>query len=157
MLTGNEGITLLEDYRRLIRGELASFDIVRRPAITGWNSWDYYAGAVRYSDVLDNVTYAKRNYDNKLKYIVIDEGYECQWGIWEAGWKFDEGLKTLCTEIRKHGYEPGIWTAPLMVNMYTPLYREHPDWFVGDGKGNVYFTNLSYGTMAQLDITHPEV
>ncbi|WJH36882.1 EamA family transporter [Paenibacillus sp. CC-CFT747] len=92
-----------------------------------------------------------------MAYIVIDEGYERQWGIWEAGWKFEEGLSAVCDQIRSSGYEPGIWTAPLMVNVYTPLYREHPDWFAGDEQGNVYLEDTAYGVMAQLDITQPEV
>ncbi|MBD2862404.1 glycoside hydrolase family 36 protein [Paenibacillus oceani] len=153
-LEGADGTELLERYGELIRRRLSSMIRVR-PRITGWNTWDYYAGAVRQSDITDNAAAARTQFGDALRYFVVDEGYECQWGVWESGWKFPDGLDGLCASIRENGYEPGIWTAPLMVNVYTPLYRQHPDWFVGDGQGNPYLTQMGYGTMAQLDMTRP--
>lgn len=155
-LSGRDGTDLLGQYGGLIRHRLAG-QLRFRSRISGWNTWDYYAGAVRQTDVTDNMAEARAKFGDALRYMVVDEGYECQWGIWENGWKFPGGLDGLCKETRKTGYEPGIWTAPLMVNVYTPLYREHPDWFAGDAQGNPYLTQMGYGTMAQLDITHPGV
>ncbi|MEF3310084.1 alpha-galactosidase [Paenibacillus sp. GYB004] len=149
-----DGAELLERYGELVRSRLSGM-IRGLPRITGWNTWDYYAGAVRQSDITDNAAAARTQFGDALRYFVVDEGYECQWGVWESGWKFPDGLDGLCANIRENGYEPGIWTAPLMVNVYTPLYRQHPDWFVGDGQGNPYLTQMGYGTMAQLDITRP--
>ncbi|WNQ12221.1 alpha-galactosidase [Paenibacillus aurantius] len=156
VLQGGNGIDLLNRYADVIRTRLKDFS-PRPERITGWNTWDYYSGAVRAEDVARNAAKAREQYGDALTYIVIDEGYERQWGIWEAGWKFEEGLSAVCEQIRSSGYEPGIWTAPLLVNVYTPLYREHPDWFAGDEQGNVYLEDTAYGVMAQLDITHPEV
>jgi len=156
VLSGKDGVALLEQYASLIRDRVPE-RLRSRGRVTGWNSWDYYAGAVAEADVVENAIVSRKRYGDKLTYMVIDEGYEKQWGVWEGGWKFVDGLAALCEKIRRQGYEPGIWTAPLMVNMYTPLYREHPDWFVGDEVGNVYSRSLAYGPMAILDITHPEV
>lgn len=156
VLEGEDGTGLLGRYADRVRERLAG-QLRFQPRVTGWNSWDYYAGAVRQDDMTDNAAAARELFGDSLRYIVVDEGYERQWGVWEDGWKFPAGLTGLCERIRQSGYEPGIWTAPLMVNVYTPLYREHPDWFVGDGQGNVYLKNLGYGSMAQLDITHPDV
>ncbi|TMV47848.1 hypothetical protein FE783_20700 [Paenibacillus mesophilus] len=156
VLEGRDGAELLGQYAKFARERLAG-KLRFQPRASGWNSWDYYAGAVRQSDVLDNAKDARERFGDSLRYMVVDEGYECQWGVWDGGWKFTDGLADLCAQIRQSGYEPGIWTAPLMVNVYTPLYRDHPDWFVSDGQGNVYLRNLGYGSMAQLDITHPEV
>lgn len=157
-LEGADGLNLLEQYAGLARTSLDAAGSLRfRPRVAGWNSWDYYAGAVSSEAVLANAKEARKLYGDALRYMVVDEGYERQWGVWDGGWKFPEGLAALCAQIREIGYEPGIWTAPLMVSVYTPLYREHPDWFVGDGQGNVFVQNFSYGSMAQLDITHPDV
>ncbi|MDI4647718.1 alpha-galactosidase [Cohnella hashimotonis] len=157
VLQGDDGNALLSEYANLIRQRLAAMKFEPPAArITGWNSWDYYAGAVRAEDVLANASAASALFGERLRYIAIDEGYECQWGVWDAGWKFPQGLEDLCAQIRAEGFEPGIWTAPLMVSVYTPLYRDHPDWFVGDEIGNPYAQNAGYGSMVQLDITHPE-
>jgi hypothetical protein len=154
--SGSDGNELLEQYGRLARERLAP-SIAFKQRVTGWNSWDYYAGAIRQEDVIANAKVARERFGDALQYIIVDEGYERQWGVWAEGWKFSDGFAHLCEQIRQSGYEPGIWTAPLMVNVYTPLYREHPDWFVGDGQGNIFTHKLSYGNMAVLDITHPEV
>ncbi|MCU6708385.1 alpha-galactosidase [Paenibacillus sp. J5C_2022] len=156
LMEGNDGNELLKAYGAMMRNRLhPSFQFKEK--VSGWNSWDYYAGAVTEQDVKEHAAYSRKRYGDLLRYIVIDEGYECQWGVWEAGWKFQSGLSSICREIRASGYEPGIWTAPLMVNVYTPLFRERPEWFVGDASGNVYLVNMGYGSMAQLDITRPDV
>lgn len=151
---GGDGRPLLDAYARLMRGRLPR---PRKQRATGWNSWDYYAGAIQRRDMDANAKAARELFADRLRYIVIDEGYECMWGVWQANWKFPEGLADYCRHIRSLGYKPGIWTAPLMVNMYTPLYREHGDWFVGNADGSPHLEALSYGAMAQLDITHPGV
>ncbi|WP_162259657.1 glycoside hydrolase family 36 protein [Paenibacillus sp. Soil766] len=155
ILHGKEGNLLLEQYAELIRNRLPQS--LQSKRVTGWNSWDYYAGAVSERDIVENTRTSQEQFADSIRYIVIDEGYQSQWGIWEAGWKFPNGLKALCETIRADGFEPGIWTAPLMVNCSTSLYREHPDWFVDDKAGNPYHVSIGYGSMAQLDITHPEV
>ncbi|MDR6550418.1 alpha-galactosidase [Paenibacillus qinlingensis] len=155
-LHGKDGINLLEQYGELVRNRLPQ-TLFSKPRVTGWNSWDYYAGAVSQHDITENSCTAQEQFADAIRYIVIDEGYQCQWGIWDAGWKFPDGLKWLCETIRANGFEPGIWTAPLMVNASTSLYREHPNWFVGDEAGNPFFVSIGYGSMAQLDITQLEV
>ncbi|GEM_PF-726426 len=129
----------------------------QKPRATGWNSWDYYLGAIQRKDMDENTRVACKLFGDRLKYITIDEGYECMWGVWEANWKFPEGLADYCKFVKSQGYTPGIWTAPLMVNAYTPLYRENPDWFISNSDGSPLWMSLSYGSMAQLDITHPQV
>jgi hypothetical protein len=156
MLHGKDGITLLEQYADHIRNRLPQ-SLLGKRRITGWNSWDYYAGAVSQRDIAQNTYKAQEQFADSIRYIVIDEGYQSQWGIWEAGWKFSDGLQAICETIRDAGFEPGIWTAPLMVNVATPLYREHPNWFVDDNDGNPYLVSIGYGSMAQLDITQSEV
>ena len=152
--TGNDPLLLLAELGRQWRkGRKLPMKDVKK----GWNSWDYYAGAVTSDDIYKNQKQAKRHFAKKIEYFVIDEGWEPRWGVWEANWKFPEGLIKFCQNIRAGGGIPGIWTAPLMVNTYTSLYREHPDWFGRDKNGQVVGTLYSYGPMAYLDITNPEV
>ncbi|NLE29455.1 MAG: alpha-galactosidase [Phycisphaerae bacterium] len=154
MIEGMRGGETLEKYGQMVRNRLMRSP---KPVVTGWNTWDYYAGAITRRDMDENIATLKKVFGQKIKYIILDEGWECLWGVWQANWKFPEGLEELCRRIKADGYIPGIWTAPLMVSYFTPLYRNHPDWFVSHADGNVHLTTLSYGTMAQLDITVPAV
>ncbi len=153
-LDGIDGTKLLEKYAYRIRSRL---NRPAKPQAIGWNSWDYYAGAVSRKDMDENISALKKIFADRIKYIVIDEGWECMWGVWQENWKFPQGLEDFCRHVKHSGYVPGIWTAPFLVNYYTPLYRNHPEWFVGCANGNVALTTLSYGTMAQLDITNKGV
>ena len=154
MLGGGDGNALLEEYGKMMHSRIS------RPGkqnAVGWNSWDYYAGAVTEKDMEENAAVCRDTFGDKVQYMVIDEGWERMWGVWQTNWKFPEGLADHCRMVREAGYTPGIWTAPLMVCVYTSLYRDNPDWFVRDSSGNAHLRVVSYGTMAQLDITHPEV
>ena len=128
----------------------------RRAPVAGWNSWDYYAGAVRSEHMFANQRAAKKRFGDKVRYFVIDEGWEPRWGDWVANWKFPEGTKAFCKKVKAAGGLPGVWTAPLLVNRYTNLYRDHPDWFARDDAGDIPNDLLAYGPMSYLDPTHPE-
>lgn len=154
LLAGDDPLSLMQRYGQMM-GQRQPRAV--RPAVNGWNSWDYFTGSVRREDMDEVVQAATANLGNRLKYIIIDEGYEKQWGVWDAGWKFPQGLKDFCRSVRAAGYEPGVWTAPLTAMYYTPLFRYHPDWFLRDEKGNAHFQQLSYGRMGHLDITQPAV
>lgn len=126
------------------------------PVRCGWNSWDYYAGAVTSKHMTDNLDFARKRLP-QVEYFVIDEGWEPRWGAWVANWKFPEGTRNFCRRVKKSGGRPGIWTAPLMVNKYLDLYLHHPEWFLRDDTGHAASKLYAYGPMAYLDITHPEV
>lgn len=136
---------------------LESKELPLKDSKIGWNSWDYFSGAVRPEDIYKNRDAVKKHLGEEIKYFVIDEGYEPRWGVWDANWKFSEGLKAFCEKITSTGGIPGIWTSPLLVNSYTNLYRENPDWFALGADGEVATKRFAYGPMAFLDITHPEV
>ena len=144
----------LEQYRQLMQKRNPR---EKRPAITGWNSWDYYYGSVRRQDMDANAAACREKLGDRVKYIVVDEGYERQWGEWDAGWKFPQGLADMAAHLKSEGFEPGIWTAPLMMSVHTPTYKYNPSWFARNDDGNINVQMFSYGAMAQLDITHPEV
>ncbi len=152
--TGTDPLVLLDEYgRRLGRAWRRSL----KPVAAGWNSWDYYAGAVTSEDVLKNVRYARKRFPERLKTFVIDEGWESRWGDWVASRRFPEGLREFCRRVKREGGTPGIWSAPLLVNTYTALYREKPDWFLRSRDGAIATRLYTYGPMAFLDITVPEV
>lgn len=150
---GEGGEELLEQYGARLGNRLARKP---KPTITGWNSWDYYQGAIERRHVDENRRACRDLFGEAVSHVIIDEGWERAWGVWEPNWKFPQGLADFCRDAKQAGFVPGIWTAPLMCGIYTPLYFEHPDWFARDARGNVHIEMLSYGQMAILDITHPQ-
>ena len=154
-LSGSSGTDLMAEY-----GELWHQRLERKPRrrpMTGWNSWDYYAGAVTRPVMDENLSAARELLGDGSHVLVIDEGWEQQWGTWEANAKFPGGLEDFARHVGDEGWTPGIWTAPLLVNTYNPLYLEKPEWFAARADRQVQADSYSYGPMAYLDVTRPEV
>jgi hypothetical protein len=149
---GNDATALLEAY-----GDAWAEKRTRelKPRCQGWNSWDYYAGAVTAEDCFENMVEGRKNFGDAFKYVVIDEGWEPRWGAWVPNWKFPDGIEDFVQRVEADDCVPGIWTAALLVNTYTDTYREHPEWFGHDKAGNIVTKLYSYGPMAFLDPTHP--
>jgi hypothetical protein len=153
-LVGTDGTQFLARYGELWRERKAPS---QRPTQVGWNSWDHRAGAVTRASIDENLVASRELFGDALKVFCIDEGYEVQWGTWDANAKFPEGLADYCRHVKANGGVPGIWTAPLLVNTYNPLYFEHPDWFATRPDGQVQIDTFAYGPMAYLDVTREDV
>ena len=151
---GADAITLLrncgEQWQKGIEKPL-------KPPCVGWNSWEYFAEAISWADVLEKGRAAKQIFDISQPDIMIDGGWDQRWGRWEPSNLFPEGLEWLATEIKREGGVPGIWVAPTAVNVYTRLYRDHADWFVRDRSGKILEESYGHGLTVNLDVTHPEV
>ena len=151
---GDDPLELLRDFG----SDLAAY---RREPLkdrrVGFNTWDYYAGAATSQDVYDNQEVARRRFGDQVRDYVIDLGWERCWGCWEANHRYPEGLARFCKKIKAKGGTPGVWTAPLGVQVCTQLFRYHPDWFCRDAKGQIIPGNLGFKDSGVLDVTHPEV
>lgn len=51
---------------------------------------------------------------------------------WVSPDVYPDGLGPLIDHVRSRGMDFGIWVEPEMVNPDSDLYREHPDWVLGD-------------------------
>ncbi|MBN2309542.1 MAG: alpha-galactosidase [Candidatus Hydrogenedentes bacterium] len=154
-LAGPSGVDLMDRYGALWQARLGR-RAMRAPMV-GWNSWDFYSGAVTRKALDENLATGQRLFGEAFRLICIDEGWESQWGDWRPNVKFPEGLADFCRHVKERGGMPGVWTAPLLVNMYNPLFLAHPDWFARDAASQVKIDSYSYGPMAYLDVTFPEV
>ncbi|NUQ00433.1 MAG: alpha-galactosidase [Armatimonadetes bacterium] len=154
-LHGRRGVELMAAFGQLWGERLER--LPAKPPRIGWNSWDYYSGAVTREAMDDSLAAGIELFGEDFGTLVIDEGWEQQWGSWEANGKFAGGLEEFCAAVKARGRTPGIWTAPLLVNIYNPLYLAHPEWFAARADGQVKTDSYSYGPMAYLDPTQPEV
>lgn len=127
-----------------------------RPRTVGWNSWDAYSGAVTRAHMDANIAAAERLFPGAVRTFVIDEGWEQQWGGWVPNSKLGD-LREFCRSVRERGATPGIWTAPLLVNAYHPLFLDRPDWFARGDDGQIRIDSYAYGPMAYLDPTREDV
>lgn len=123
----------------------------------GWNSWYELWDTVDEEAVRANAALVAEHLTPRVPAeflplrIVVDDGWQRDWGEWTANEKFPSGLNQLVTDLRTDGFHTGIWLAPLLVKGDLPLVAEHPDWFVEGAS----FTHLRHGVMKILDVTHP--
>ena len=129
---------------------------------TGWCSWLVYGPDITEKNIYDNLDSAQKHNLN-LKYIQIDDGYQVYWGDWfDFTDKFEGGVKKVCLDIKDKGFEPAIWVAPFVAEKDSRVFKEHPDWFVKDEKGeplkssDVTFGGWRGAPWYILDTTHPQ-
>ena len=127
------------------------------PAEAGWNSWyELWDGvdetAVREHAALLTELFAGHSPDGLPLRVVIDDGWQRNWGDWWPNQKFPSGLDGLAADLHADGFEVGVWIAPMLVREDSELASEHPDWLVGD----VTYWLFGHGNLKVLDVTHPE-
>jgi hypothetical protein len=127
----------------------------------GWNSWYNLWNKVDHQSFVENVHLAAPYLAHQFSQVmesaeipvaVLDDGWSMNWGDWRANEKFPEGLPAVVKQIENASMEAGIWIAPWLVAVDSPLAKEKPSWFVATED----FTHPS-GKYKILDPTHPEV
>lgn len=101
---------------------------------TGWCSWYYYGPNISQEIILENVLTAKSQ-NLPIKYIQIDDGWQKDYGDWTENDKFSNGMKALADKIKEQGYIPGIWFSPFLFSTKSQTFKDHPEFFVPNEKG----------------------
>lgn len=123
------------------------------PKLIGWNTWDYYLDRVTPEDIFENIDALKKMpFADKLHYIVLDDGWQKDWGVWTENEKFACGLAHVAQRILDAGFWAGIWMAPLLMKDTCEGFASRMDWFLKDENGN--YAREIYDTYI-LDPTHP--
>ena len=124
------------------------------PKLMGWNTWDYYLDRVTPEDIYENIDALKKMpFADKLKYIVLDDGWQKDWGDWVENKKFACGLEAVAKRILSAGFLAGIWLAPLLMKPSCEGFEERMNWFCKDSDGNYI---RSEGGTYVIDPTIPE-
>lgn len=131
--------------------------IARRPALGGWGSWNLYYTKIDATKLREEATWASTTLKPLgLTDFLLDDGYEPNWGNWQASTAFGAELATLNDEQKKLGLAPAVWLAPFYVDVKDSLVKDHPEWFVKKPSGELR-TYVNFGpTYAALDVTHPD-
>ena len=124
-------------------------------APVGWNSWDYYFRTVTYNDMVENMASILQDpiLAQKIKYIVVDDGWCHTWGEWQANYKFPGGMENLAREIISRGFIPGIWTAPIQVEGLSLPAMRNAEILIKDEFGDPQDSDV--GGHYMVDPTHP--
>jgi len=88
-----------------------------------------------------------------LNTFELDAGWERSRGDWYNNGRFPKGLKYIADGIRGKGLRPAIWFAPFIATKDTPVYKEHPDWFL---ELDTFGKSLIPSDTRALDISNPE-
>ena len=100
----------------------------------GWSTWDYYLWQVSESDVIENMNEIRNNRDlrERIKYLVIDDGWQHAYGEWEANYKFPRGMACTASEIKDAGFSPGLWIGPFLQTRQGQIESKHPEMILKD-------------------------
>lgn len=130
------------------------------PTMSGWCSWYSYYGTETVEDILKNArTLAKSSIGPWVKVIQIDDGWNLpepeaprNWGDWQAGAKFPQGMKWIADQIKKEGFQAGLWLAPFSVDPASVFFQDKRDLLIQDESGEPKPFWGVYG----LDLTNPK-
>ena len=132
-------------YASDMDARFARLGFLGKRRIGGWESWYNHYADIDWNLIrrdLDAIgesqNIVKTLYIDKNKPCVfqVDDGWEISLGDWDARKdRFPQGMTALASEISKRGYIPGLWLAPLIVDLRSDFARKHKDWILRDKKG----------------------
>ncbi|MCK6262877.1 alpha-galactosidase [Vibrio sp. ZSDE26] len=163
VLSGPSLSLLFEEYTQLISTHHPVKNTLHQKSPIGWCSWYAY-----YADVTeDNIRRNLLSMQDDLQYlewVLLDDGYQAFMGDWlTPSKKFSGGIKPLIQDILKQGKKPAIWIAPFIAQAESQVFKQHPEWFVRHGSGELLKAeDITYGGWRCtpwyiLDASNPEV
>jgi hypothetical protein len=130
----------------------------RRPP-SGWYSWNQLFAAVDEQSFGAHIDIAASKLaPSGLSLVELDDGWEVAWGDWRANPKFPQGMDAVGKAITDKGLIAGIWLAPFLVDIDSPVAAAtDPSFFVRGPDGSPLAHKPSGGMKSYyvLDGTNP--
>lgn len=125
------------------------------PKIFGYTSWYNYYQNISESIILRDL----EALDERFDLFQIDDGYQTYVGDWKDinKKKFPNGLKPIVDRIHEKGLKAGLWLAPFLAERNSKLFKEHPDFFKHNARGEPIKVGMNWSGPYALDVTKPEV
>ncbi len=131
-----------------------------RGPLLGWMSWDELRFDLSERDVVENAEVVARRLATSEAIMLLDDGWQRTAGDWEPNERFSHGMRWLTDQIHRTGLRAGLWVAPFLVALRSPLGCERRDWLLrgDDGEPLVELDQPHWGgAVGTLDPTRPEV
>lgn len=130
----------------------------RSPHPTGWCSWYQYYTGVTDQDIRDNLhALDSKRQQLPLTLVQIDDGFESRVGDWFSFKPaFQDGVAPLAKEISDHGFTPGLWLAPFILDRRSNFYRKNPQYILRNRRGKPVNAGFGWNALtAAIDLTAP--
>lgn len=128
--------TVVPDYVRKHMGIRLSV-LEEKPTFV-YNTWNPFEKNIDEKLIME---LTKAAADAGMKEFIIDDGWQDSYGDWGIDYKkFPNGLKPVFDYIKSLGMKPGLWLSVGSASSDSKVFKEHPEWFARDKKGN--FANL---------------
>ncbi|HPO16909.1 MAG TPA: alpha-galactosidase [Candidatus Hydrogenedentes bacterium] len=161
-LAGNNPWHLLEHYADLV-AQKHPVHLPAEPPVS-WCSWYPYRLGVTEDRVLDTARIAsERLKPLGLSVLLIDLGWQDRQlpSTYGENPQFSKGLKWLSEEVGKLGFSLGVWNAPYSISEFDALTKEHPEWLIHEGNGQLAKQSdwfwVPHGAIYIPDLTNPEM
>lgn len=141
--------------------------------VLGWESWYNHYEKIDEKLILDDLSSlsqtenliknAKKSDEFSVPVFQIDDGYQNALGDWEWNKKlFPSGPEKITEKITQEGFVPGLWIAPLIVDLRSKFATEHQEWLLRNKDGNLVKAGWNprwgvNGIYYTLDLSIPEV
>ncbi|MBS0633123.1 MAG: alpha-galactosidase [Verrucomicrobia bacterium] len=131
--------------------------------LANWCSWYPYRLGVTEERVLATARAARARHLDRLglRIVQLDLGWEKDNlpTSFEENERFGRGLGWLSGELRREGFQLGVWVGVLCIADTHPVAREHPEWLLrgadGQPRNNYNWFWAPFCPVYALDVTHP--
>ncbi len=144
----------IDDYAAFVKESKGVRVSENKPAV--YSTWYYYGKEINEQDVHTNIRCIKEK-SLPFSHFQIDDGWEIQYGDWEANEKFPSGMKQIADNIKGCGMAAGIWTCPLIASKGSSLVKNHPEWLLKHTDGENCIFTMNKSDYYVLDCTNPAV
>ncbi len=134
------------------------------PPAIGWTSWYKHFTNISEAILIQNLESLQLSESFKISessYFQIDDGWQTAVGDWlSVKPAFPNGMRSIASNIKKSGMQPGLWLAPFVASAKSGLVRSHPDWLLKDARGRplkVGWNPMWGGWYYALDFYHDGV
>jgi alpha-galactosidase len=137
--SGNNWQDMLYNYGKQI-AEAQKITSKKINQFKGWSTWDYYGQIYTDKEIESNIKQLQELNVN-ANMIQIDGGWWKYRGDYlNSRSDIAGGMKGVAKLILKNGYSPGIHLDGFRAEKASPVYKEHPDWFLKDQNGNTIYS-----------------
>ncbi len=115
----------------------------RKPSPTVFCTWYFYTFLISEKYVLEELAAIKAK-RVPLDVFQIDDGWMDTYGVYEPHpEKFPRGMAFIAEQIQESGMTPGIWVAPFVIDVNSPVIQDYPGIYQRDQDGQriIYATD----------------